>query len=89
MAKRKSITRGWSPPRQGTKKRAAMPRSAFLMPSARKYPYKTKVGGKWVASRAGTQAAFNRARQQGATSVAKKARNVQRRHGWLPASAKK
>jgi len=60
MAKR----RGWHPPGIGSKARRNMPRSAFLVPSQRKYPYKTKRGGRWVASERGLMAAYKRAKQQ-------------------------
>ena len=55
----------WRPPRQGTKARRAMPRSAFLVPGQRKYPFKVKRGGRWVASPQGLMAAYKRASQQG------------------------
>lgn len=61
--------RGWNPPSQGSRARKAMPRSAFLKPSVRKYPYKTKRGGRWVASERGLMAAYKRAGQQGDAAV--------------------
>lgn len=69
MAKRK----GWNPPAQGTTAREKMPRSAFLMPDERKYPFKVKRDGEWVASERGLMAARNRAAQQGETAVERKA----------------
>lgn len=79
MARKKATTRRkrtykWAPPRIGSKARKKMPLSAFLMPSKRKYPYKRKVGGKWVVSKIGLQAALRRARQHGAVTVARKAK---------------
>lgn len=55
----------WNPPAQGSKKREAMPSTAFLEPSCKKYPYKVKRGGKYVPSKQGLQAAKRRAAQQG------------------------
>lgn len=63
----------WNPPAQGTKEREEMPRSAFLDPAARRYPFKVKRKGEWVESEAGLMAARNRAAQQGDTAVEKKA----------------
>ena len=90
MAKkrRSPVTKGWSPPKAGTKKRAAMPRSAFFRPASKKYPYRVKRGGKWVPSRAGVASALVRASAQGATDVVRKARSMQRAKGWLPKSYK-
>ena len=64
----------WHPPAQGTKARKAMPRSAFLVPSQRKYPFKVKRGGRWVTSPVGLRQAYKAARFQGNTTVMNKAR---------------
>ncbi|MCL1924277.1 MAG: hypothetical protein FWF50_01680 [Defluviitaleaceae bacterium] len=59
----------WNPPKQNTKARKEMPRSAFLIPSQRKYPYKVKRGNRWFASEQGLMAAYKRAAQQGNRGV--------------------
>jgi hypothetical protein len=63
----------WNPSAEGSKERGKMPSSAFLEPGEKKYPYKVNRGGKWVPSQAGLEAAYKRARQQGATATAEKA----------------
>lgn len=70
----------WNPPGQGTKKREAMPASAFLDSKNKKYPYKVKRNGKWVPSKAGLQAAKSRAAQQHKTVLVKKADNIMARN---------
>ena len=70
----------WNPPSQGSKKREAMPSSAFLLPGEHKYPWKVKKGGQWVPSRSGLMAAYSRARQQGASAVAAKAARLLKSH---------
>lgn len=65
----------WNP----TKKKSArekQPASNFLKPGERKYPYKR--GGK--PSREGLIAAYKRARQQGDTAVAAKAKRLLKQH---------
>jgi len=89
MPKRKSRKRpGWSPPAQGTKARQRMPRSAFLVPGSRKYPYKVRRGGKWVTSERGLMAAYKRAAQQGAIGVKREAMDklnrIRKRKGKPP-----
>ncbi|MCL2391969.1 MAG: hypothetical protein FWC66_05095 [Oscillospiraceae bacterium] len=65
MAIRRPTTRGgWKAPPVGSKARGNMPRSAFLKPGVRKYPYKVMRGGRWVASEKGLMAAYRRANQQ-------------------------
>jgi len=71
--KRPTTRGGWKAPAVGSKARKEMPRSAFLKPSTRKYPYKVYRNGKWVASETGLMAAMRRAAQQGATTTKKKA----------------
>ena len=69
----------WNPPAQGTKKREAMPASAFLNSKEKKYPYKVKREGKWVVSKSGLRAAISRAAQQGDTSIENRARRMYQR----------
>jgi len=64
---------GWNPPAQGTRKRAKMPRSAFLDPKGRRYPFKERREGKYVATERGLMAAYRRAAQQGDKNIARKA----------------
>ena len=68
--------REWAPPAQGTTARNNMPSSCFLDQKNKKYPYKTKKDGKWVASKSGLQAAARRAGQQGATGIKAKAEKM-------------
>ena len=70
----------WYPPAQGTKKRDAMPASCFLDSKNKKYPYKVKKNGKWVASKQGLQAAKSRAAQQHRQDLVKKADNIMSRN---------
>jgi hypothetical protein len=63
----------WKPAPEGSKKREEMPSSCFLEPGQKKYPYKKKVDGKWVATREGLMAAYKRAKQQGDNAVAARA----------------
>ena len=64
----------WNPPAQGTRARAAMPKSAFLVPSLRRYPFKVLRNGRWTVSEQGLMAAYRRAAQQGETWIKNKAR---------------
>jgi hypothetical protein len=68
--------RAWNPPAQGTTARKEMPRSAFLEPSVRKYPYKVRRNGRWVISDRGLVAAYRRAAQQGNKTVMNKALRI-------------
>jgi hypothetical protein len=77
----------WNPPEQGTKKRDAMPASAFLDSKNKKYPYKVNKNGKWVPSKAGLNAAKSRAAQQHRQDLVKKADNIMARN--FPATKKK
>ena len=70
----------WNPPGQGTKKREAMPASAFLDSKNKKYPYKVKRDGEWEPSKAGLRAAKSRAAQQHKTALVKKADNIMARN---------
>ena len=74
------LTESWNPPAQGTKKRDAMPASCFLDSKNKKYPYKVKKNGKWVASKQGLQAAKSRAAQQHRQDLVKKADNIMSRN---------
>ena len=84
---------GWRAPGTGTRARKAMPRSAFLLPGSRKYPYKVKRKGVWVASEKGLMAAYRRAAQQGNTSVKNQARaklnRIRKRKGKPPVGGRK
>lgn len=75
----------WSPPPVGSKERNEMPRSAFLDPANRRYPYKVKRGGEWVESEEGLMAAYRRAIIQGDRSIRDKAleklNRIRRREG--------
>ncbi len=57
----------------GSKHRQDMPADAFLEGAERKYPVKTRVGGRWVYSRKLLQAAAARARMQGRDDLASRA----------------
>lgn len=70
----------WNPPAQGTKKRNAMPSTAFLEPKSKKYPYKVKKKGKYVPSKQGLQAAKRRAAQQGRKDLVAKADRLLNRY---------
>ena len=63
----------WNPPSIGSKKREKMPSSYFLLPSKRKFPYKTKSG---KISCQGLRAAMSRAAQHGYTNVYNKAKRL-------------
>jgi hypothetical protein len=67
------MAKKWKPAAQGTKKRKAMPKSAFLVTEQRKYPYKVKRGDKWVISEQGLMSAYKRASQQHDAPVRAKA----------------
>jgi len=89
---------GWKAPAVGGRARKAMPRSAFLIPSQRKYPYKVMRGGRWVTSPQGLMAARKRAAQQkakgsrGAATAERRAvrllNPIRRRQGKLPLKIK-
>ena len=66
----------WDPPAGGTEARLKMPRSAFLLPASRKYPYKVYIDGQWVISIKGLRAAISVANFQGQTNVANRASAV-------------
>lgn len=70
----------WNPPKQGTRKRNAMPSHVFLMPKEKKYPYKKKVNGQWKISRSGLLACIRRAAQHGHKAVEAKARRLYQKH---------
>lgn len=63
----------WNPPRVGSEEREKMPRSAFLDPEGRRYPFKVKRNGEWVESEEGLMAAYRRAIIQGETDIRDKA----------------
>jgi len=63
----------WDPPAGGTEARLKMPRSAFLLPASRKYPYKVYIDGQWVISIKGLRAAISVANFQGQTNVSNRA----------------
>ena len=78
MRKKPQVTRGGKLPQKTksairTSKRPDMPKSAFLEPGSRKYPFKKKVKGKWVADPNLLLAAERRARINGNTALANKA----------------
>lgn len=52
----------------------------FSRGSDKKYPYKVKKNGKWVASKQGLQAAKSRAAQQHRQDLVKKADNIMSRN---------
>ena len=68
------MARKWRPPKVGSKARQKMPRSVFLIPSQRKYPYKVKRGNRWVATEQGLMAAYRRAILQKNAHVKNRAR---------------
>jgi len=82
----------WNPPKVGSKRREQMPRSAFLVPSQRKYPYKVKRGDRWVESPQGLMAAYRRAILQGNQSVKRQAQarlnKIRKRQGKPPIGRK-
>ena len=65
---------GWKAPAVGSKARKKMPKSAFLLPGTRKYPYKVYRDGRWQESEKGLMAAYRRAILQGNQNVKAKAR---------------
>ena len=76
-----AATKGWAkqePSKRSTRRK--MPKSCFLDPKGRKYPICAKtVRGKQRVSCKGTLAAYNRAKQQGRTDIAKKALRAAKR----------
>lgn len=61
--------------------RRAMPKACFLVPGRRAYPIcATGTRDRVQVDCGGLQAAYNRARQQGDTATAKRARALQRKH---------
>jgi hypothetical protein len=66
----------WNPPAAGSKKRKEMPRSYFLDPKNRKYPY--KKNGK--ISCEGLRSAIKVASFQGDTKIKKKAQRLYEKH---------
>lgn len=79
------MTIAWNPPRAGSEERESMPRSAFLDPEGRRYPFKVKRNGVWVESEEGLMAAYRRAIIEGETSIRNKAleklNRIRRREG--------
>ena len=67
----------WNPPPVGSKKRKEMPSSYFLVPSQRKYPYKTREG---KISCAGLRSAMRVAAFRGNKAVLAKAKRLYEKH---------
>ena len=90
---------GWKAPAVGSKARRKMPRSAFLLPASRKYPFKVYRNGKWEPSERGLMAARKRAAQQkargshGAATAERRAvqklNTIRRRQGKSPLKIKR
>jgi len=70
------VLNAWDPPKSGSKKRKEMPRSYFLDPKNRKYPY--KKNGK--ISCEGLRSAIRVAGLQGDTKIKKKAQRLYEKH---------
>ncbi len=65
--------------RVGGPKREDDPESAFLVPSEKKYPVKTKEDGEWKYNRKLLLAAAREARMHGKENIAKKADEIRER----------
>lgn len=83
----------WNPPPAGSKKRKEMPKSAFLQPEKRLYPFKEKKDGEWKVSECGLMAAYRRSILQGTPSVTAKAKKklnpIRKKKGKEPIGKKK
>lgn len=73
MAEVAKRERKWNPPKSKGA-RSKMPKSQFLLPSQRKFPYKKQAGGKWVVSCKGLRQAITRQAQHGYSGVYQKAK---------------
>lgn len=63
----------WDPPASGTEERKEMPKSAFLSPSTRTFPYKVLIDGQWVVSEKGLRSAISVANFRGNTMISSRA----------------
>lgn len=63
----------WDPPTPGSEERKEMPKSAFLSPSTRTFPYKVKVDDQWVVSEKGLRSAISVANFRGNSVISSKA----------------
>jgi hypothetical protein len=67
----------WKMPEYSEKERKDMPSHVFLLPSERKFPYKSKdKNGKWVVRPNMLRAAMSRAGQHGYPAIYKKAKRL-------------
>ena len=63
----------WDPPAPGSDARKEMPKSAFLSPSTRTFPYKVLIEGQWVVSEPGLRSAISVANFRGNTAISTRA----------------
>lgn len=66
----------WDPPAPGTEERKEMPRSAFLSPSTRTFPYKVKIDDQWVISEPGLRSAISVANFRGNPMISSRASKI-------------
>lgn len=63
----------WDPPAPGSEERKRMPKSAFLSPSTRTYPYKILVDDKWVVSEKALRSVISVANFRGNSIISSRA----------------
>lgn len=63
----------WNPPAPGTEERKNMPKSSFLSPSTKTFPYKVEIDGQWVVSEKGLRSAISVANFRGNSVISSRA----------------
>lgn len=63
----------WDPPAPGSEERKEMPKSAFLSPSTRTFPYKVLIDGQWVVSEKALRSVISVANFRGNTMISSRA----------------